>query len=456
MDMSAFDPFDRQRRIPGWNQTQLGRARIAVLGRDWLGVLVVWALRSLGIGEIFWIGRPRPETEGAARFLMARPCPNDGTRILVEPFDVEYGPELAWALAGRTPDQFVITTTEDPDELMLGLDWADRNRIPALAGRTSGGGWLGTEPATLVARLPQDPVIALVVAALLVDAVRERLSPLAGGLLASQGWLGLNRSGRSTEQGSILLVGVGGVGVWAAIALAAALGDRLHLRLCDFDVVATENLNRQALFTEDDAVVRAPKADAGLRSLVRIFPMVQLVSEVSRIGLTDAARLDALSPRPTAILSAVDNADTRLALQELGQKLGLPVIQGGTATFAADCFTQTPGGPLLDDQMHGALRSAAARESRDSRLAGGCAVDASYVVPGMLAGAFMAYRLGQLGQQSPLPAIRWRLGELPVDSRTAVPGFEFGNAPGRVDRDVAGPATNRRGGLAGLLSRWKL
>jgi molybdopterin/thiamine biosynthesis adenylyltransferase len=301
-------------------------------------------------------------------------------------------------------------------------------------------------------------VIALVVAALLVDAVRERLSPLAGGLLPSQGWLGLNRSGRSTERGSILLVGVGGVGVWAAIALAAERGDQLHLHLCDFDVVATENLNRQALFTEDDAVARVPKADAAIRSLARIFPQVQLVSEVGRIGLEDAARLVALSPRPTAILSAVDNAATRLVLQELGGKLGLPVIQGGTATFAADCFTQTMDGPLLDDQMHGALRAAADRESRESRLPGGCAVDASYIVPGMLAGAFMAYRLGQLGpgQESGLPAIRWRLGDLPVDSRNTPRGFDFGSVSGRVDQDFASPATNRRTELAGLLSRWRL
>ncbi len=131
------------------------------------------------------------------------------------------------------------------------------------------------------------------------------------------------------------------------------------------------------------------------------------------------------------------------------------MIQGGTATFAADCFTQTPGGPLLDDQMHGALRAAAARENRENRLRGHCAVDASYVVPGMLAGAFMVYRLGQLGQEASLPAIRWRLGDLPVDSRTAFPGFDFGNAIGRVDEDVAEPATIRRGALAGLLSRWR-
>ncbi len=65
-----------------------------------------------------------------------------------------------------------------------------------------------------------------------------------------------------------------------------------------------------------------PKAGAALRSLARIFPHVQLVSEVSHIGLEDAARLNALSPRPTAILSAVDNAATRLEVQGWVERSG--------------------------------------------------------------------------------------------------------------------------------------
>jgi molybdopterin/thiamine biosynthesis adenylyltransferase len=449
--MTLLGPFDRQRRIPGWRQEQLGRARIAVLGRDWLGTFVVWALRSMGIGEITWIGRPRPATEGAARFLLERPCAHDGGAILDEPFDVEYGPELPWALAGRSPDVFV-STTEDADELALGMSWADRSGIPALAGRASGGGWFGTEPPRVVARLPQDPVTALAVAALLVDAVRERLSPLAGRLVPPEGCLGWDSSGRLSEQTSNLLVGVGGVGVWAAIALAAAFGERLHLHLCDFDTVATENLNRQALFTEDDAIAHAPKADAAARSLARIFPSARLSSQVSRVGRDCAAHVEQLSPRPTAILSAVDNAETRLVLQDLGREAGLPVIQGGTATFAADCFTQAVGGRLLDEQMHGALSTAAGRERHENRLPGGCAVDASYIVPGMLAGAFMAYRVGQLGQEGCSPPIRWRLGDLPVEAGKSMRGFDFREFGRGFDQGVDTAVRGRRADLSGLLS----
>ena len=364
MTVATFDPFDRQRRIPGWRQEQLRRARVAVLGRDWLGTFVVWAFRSMGIGEITWIGRPRPETEGAARFLMERPESGAGGTIIEEPFDVEYGPELAWALAGpfaRLPCQH---HGRPRARLMLGLSWADRNRIPTLAGRTSGGGWFGTEPSPVAPDEPQDPVIALIVAALLVDAVRERLCH----------WRAASRTGGVSRfepiepielnAGTSSWSASGGVGVWAAVALAATYGDQLHLRLWDFDLVAPENLNRPALFTEDDALAQSPKADAALRSLARIFPRSGSSRRSAASDRNDAARLEGSLPRPTAILSAVDNAATRLVLQQLGRELGLPVIQGGTATFAADCFTQTVGGPLLDEQMHGATSTAAAARAR--------------------------------------------------------------------------------------------
>jgi molybdopterin/thiamine biosynthesis adenylyltransferase len=404
----------------------------------------------MGIGEISWIGFPRPVTEGAARFLLDQRSPRDGGTILDEPFDIEYGPELAWGLAGRWPDLFV-STTEDHDELMLGLSWADRNGVPAVVGASSGGGWFGTTPPPPGAREPQDPVNSLAVAALLIDGVRERLSPLAGGLVTPEGRLRLNRSDRSHEQRSILQVGVGGVGVWAAVALSATYGERLHLHLWDFDHVSTENLNRQALFTERDALTGSPKADAARWSLARIFPRLGLSSQVVRVGPEHAATVSVLSPRPTAILSAVDNAATRLVLQNLGRELDLPVMQGGTATFAADCFSQTVGGPLLDDQMHGALTTAAACESHEIRQRGRCTVDASYVVPGMLAGAFMAYRLGQLGQGDTLAAMRWRLGDLPVDSANMVDGFGAGSDFGGVSSEPQGRQSGFRPGFSGLL-----
>jgi molybdopterin/thiamine biosynthesis adenylyltransferase len=483
---TVLNTFDRQCRIPGWRQERLVKSRVVVNGRGWLGAFVVWALDAMGIGEITWIGRPRPATDGAAQFLLGRPDAGSGSTILADPFDIEYGPELPWALEGVSPD-ILVSTTESLDELSFVLDWADKNRVRALAGRISGGGWFGTDPRPVVTNHAQNPAIALAVAAMLVDAVRERLCPLSGGVLPPEKALGLNEFTLSSSRQNVLVVGVGGIGAWAAAAVCAALGDRVHVRLADCDRVAPENLNRQALFTQADALAQFPKAAAAYRSLKQIFPQADLAVSLNRIGPEDAARIDAMVPRPTVILSAVDNAASRLALQQLGRDLALPIIQGGTGLFAADCLTQTVSGPLLDDQMHGALSAAAARESQEGRRNGACTVDPSYVVPGMMAAALMTYRLGQIdgdcqcigsgccadvGQPfqadvpgapgeslasgtatsavpPSLPPIRWRSGDYPVETKATPHEYEydFADLLGRLAALLPTRATAQQAGV---------
>jgi len=323
----------------------------------------------MGVGEISWIGRPRPETEGLATFLMGRPnwCGESG--ILDESFDVEYGPELAWALAGRTPD-LLVCVTEDRDELALGLNWADRNRVPVLSAVRPAG--VGSGPTLLLSFRASHKTRSSPWSS------RRCWSMRSGATLPAGRWPPTTGGGPGFEpvwpvdspQGRPP-GGNRGIGVWTAVALAAKYGDQLHLRLWDFDQVTLENLNRQALFTEEDALAQAPKADAALRSLARIFPRVRIASEVGCLGLEDAARLEALSPRPTALLSAVDNAATRLAIQHLGRELRLPVIHGGTATFAADCFTQEVGAPC--STIRCMELSARRRFERASRTTGAAA-----------------------------------------------------------------------------------
>lgn len=423
--MALFSIHDRQRRIPGWRQEAFEKARITVHGRGWLGAFIVLGLRALGVGEITWVGSPRPETEGLARFAMRGSGSRSESAILAAPLDVESAPLLAWALEGRSVEQYVCVT-DAKDEMMLGLEWADRKRVPALAGGASGGGWLACECPADAEHGPQDPVLAMIVAAQMVDVIRERICGVFSNPLTALGRLDLKPPSRSPNRLGIHLVGVGGIGVWAAIALAAAHGEQLTLDLWDDDLVATENLNRQMLFTEADAIASAPKAEAARRSLAGIFPGVQLRSVASRVGLEHLAEWSALTPRPDVILSAVDNARTRLALQDLGRALRVPVVQGGTAMFMADCFTQTANGPMLDQQMHGALVLAADREDRANREPGGCIANPSYVVPGMMAGALMAYQVDQLGLDTGhAHPIRWRSGHLPSTSSVSSSELDF-------------------------------
>lgn len=165
------------------------------------------------------------------------------------------------------------------------------------------------------------------------------------------------------------------------------------------------------------------KTDAARDAIMRFFPWAHVLSSVRRVDSTFAATLQRVCPRPAAVLSAVDNARTRLALQGVGKQLGLPVVQGGTDVFGADCFTQVVGGPLLDEQMHGVLSDAAACEDQAPQRNHGCAVDPNYVVPGMIAGAMLARRFEELlprpDDSRTWPPIRWRQGSLPRETESA-------------------------------------
>jgi molybdopterin/thiamine biosynthesis adenylyltransferase len=410
-----MERFDRQIRIPNWDQRRLQEACVVVCGRDWLGTFTVWALASLGIGKIVWLGRPSPTTEALASWFLANPCPF-GCAIYDYPFEVEYGPELIWAMGQRV--DVLACCTEDPFAQAIGNAFARDRQVKFLAGITARGGWYGSGiPPYCEPNGQQEPITAMAVAAVLADSVRESLCPLSGGL-PPDGPLMLHTP-VPRRPGTAILVGVGGIGVYVA-TLAALLGYGLHL--VDFDQVEPSNLNRQGLFTTEDAQNRAYKAVAARDTLARFFPKAEISAEVRRVEADFRTTLAARNP--SVLLSAVDNARTRLVLGSLAHEM-VPLIQGGTDVFIADCFTQERRGALLDEQMHGALSAAAARESGRARH-GGCAADPGYIVPGMIAGAFIAYRMVQVCElyQGLLP-IRWRAGSLPVEQRSVSDGFNF-------------------------------
>ncbi len=412
-----MERFDRQRRIAHWDQQRLQNACVAVCGRDWLGTFTVWALASMGIGEILWWGLPSPTSTSLGNWFLADPCPLSGCTIADYPLQVEYGPELAWALGERRPDVLVCGAA-DALTRMACKTFAHTHNIPFLAGTTTHGGWYGSGMPPDI-QSEQEPVVSMVLGALLADAVRETLCPLPRGLLPPDGTLNLHTP-IPQHQGTAVLVGVGGIGAYVA-TLAVALGYTLHI--VDYDHVEETNLNRQGLFTLDNAQQHIAKAIAARESLSRFFPTACVSADVRYVEADFYATLVAL--QPAVLLSAVDNAATRVLLQDLGQELGIPVIQGGTDVFAADCYTQERDGCLLDGQMHGALSDAVARETTPTPRVG-CAADPSYVVPGMLAGAFMAYRMVQVCERfRGLFPIHWRSGNLPVEQRSMTDGFDF-------------------------------
>jgi molybdopterin-synthase adenylyltransferase len=389
----------RQRIITGWQQDAIGQAKALVYGRDWAGSFLVWALSSLGVLELEWLGAAVPHTDAFAEFLVNDHAPSQGVSLSVYPYEPECPDDFEWILAGQSLS--IIFSCSDGVGRGLLAAAASTRRISFLNVHCSVGETVNGET---------HPIPAMMGAALATDEFRQMINPLPG---LSDRELGAANvtSVENARAGRVLVAGVGGIGVYVA-ALLASCG--VPLVLIDGDVVELTNLNRQGLFTAADAATRRPKAEAAADRLRHLFPGSQVDTKTLWLDENAVGFIRGLAP--AAIVSAVDNAATRLLLSWLGTVLGTPVVQAGTDVFSADCFVQHPGGPTLDEQMRGALRRAASAES--VRRSGGCAANPSYVVPGMLAGALVAARvLAVMGGSRALPSLHWRSGTLPSERR---------------------------------------
>jgi tRNA threonylcarbamoyladenosine dehydratase len=105
----------------------------------------------------------------------------------------------------------------------------------------------------------------------------------------------------------VVVAGLGGVGSWAAEALArSAIG---HLVLIDFDHIAESNTNRQ-LHALDGEYGKA-KVDAMAQRITQINPQIQLTCHDAFL---EPDTLDALIPADAIVLDATDSVPVKIAL----------------------------------------------------------------------------------------------------------------------------------------------
>jgi molybdopterin/thiamine biosynthesis adenylyltransferase len=415
----------RQEIIPGgWNQAALRDARVLVCGRTQAGASAIWGLNSLGIGEILVAGAEEPGSKSLVRWMLSHPPRLPGSEIYDYPAPIEYAAWLEW-IAGDQAVQALAICTDHPQERRLCVNFAERRGIPWIFGTAASGGFLGHGKLHDGPAGRDCPVIGLTVGAQLVDAVRALISPLGNELSPQDGQFGMKAIQRP-EPALIWQGGVGGIGVWSSFLLAR---NGCELWIADDDEVTETNLNRQSLYSAADVSRRTKKVLAAQSALAKIVPGSRLHADARRVATEYFAVLEKQPRQPRVLISAFDNAAARLAVSQAGERYGIPVVQGGTSTFSADCFCQFPGGPTLDEQMHGALSAAAQREANRARRRG-CTADPSYVVPSMICGALVAYRTLQIlnspGQE--FPPIRWRSGGVPAEPRSTLHDFDLADS----------------------------
>jgi len=120
-----------------------------------------------------------------------------------------------------------------------------------------------------------------------------------------------------------VIVGCGALGtVQAALLARAGVGT---LRLIDRDYVEESNLQRQLLYTEQDAAEALPKAEAARRRLLEANSTIRIEAHVADLNPEDAAEL--LSGAD-AILDATDNFETRMLINDFAVRESVPWIYG--------------------------------------------------------------------------------------------------------------------------------
>jgi adenylyltransferase/sulfurtransferase len=135
----------------------------------------------------------------------------------------------------------------------------------------------------------------------------------------------------------VLLIGAGGLGCGAALALAA--GGARRLLVIDDDVVDESNLHRQILHAE--SAVGQPKAGSLVRALHERFPAVEVTPVEGRF---DAASALGLLSDCAVVIDGSDNLRTKFLANDAAVLARKPLVHGAAVETWGQLLTVPAGG----------------------------------------------------------------------------------------------------------------
>ncbi|MFB3167570.1 thiazole biosynthesis adenylyltransferase ThiF [Neobacillus sp. 179-C4.2 HS] len=135
----------------------------------------------------------------------------------------------------------------------------------------------------------------------------------------------------------VLIIGAGALGTASAEALArAGIG---KLTIVDRDYVEWSNLQRQQLYTENDANNRIPKVIAAKDRLTDINSTVDIEAIIADASVVE---LETWVKKVNLIIDATDNFETRMIINDVSQKYGVPWIYGACVGSYGISYTIIP------------------------------------------------------------------------------------------------------------------
>lgn len=142
-----------------------------------------------------------------------------------------------------------------------------------------------------------------------------------GGVKRLYGQIGLSK----LKAAHVVVIGIGGVGSWAAEALARnAVG---NISLIDLDNIAESNVNRQ-LHAVDGAFGQA-KVSAMHARILSINPLCKVREIEDFITPQNIATI--LSVKCDVIVDCMDDAQAKVALADFCKRQNIPLIMAGSA-----------------------------------------------------------------------------------------------------------------------------
>lgn len=158
-------------------------------------------------------------------------------------------------------------------------------------------------------------------------------------------WCG--EEGQSRIRGAhVLVVGCGALGC-ASIEWLARAGVG-QLTLVDRDVVEWSNLQRQQLFSERDAQVGAPKAEAAARRVKEIDSTIRVHACVEHVNAENAADL---ARGVDVIVDGLDNIETRFVLNDVSVRDGIPYVYAAAVAMEGRCMVVLPRDVAVDERI---------------------------------------------------------------------------------------------------------
>jgi len=144
----------------------------------------------------------------------------------------------------------------------------------------------------------------------------------------------------TAQSANILIVGVGGLGCPASLALAKARVERLTL--VDPDVVELTNLHRQPWFRTSD--IGKPKVLVAAERLRAAFPQLEVQALAQRLDLSN---VEALLRGHQIAIDGTDEIETKFLLSDAVGVTNVPVVYGGVLRMQGQVMAILPGGPCL-------------------------------------------------------------------------------------------------------------